>query len=221
MGAGLKGMAHERSRRRRAAALGCAALGLYGGDDHGSRGRMPLRQHPCAPAALEASGGHSGANLYLLILPQPQSPHDLGPGRIARTLSRRLVARRILSLRHADCRFRDLSPLRGLHCGNLGFIDEAVCGGKRELPRRPRAFQSTRGDARIPGRDARSSNLSTHGQLDACRSATLARCVDVRIKSEPISGLTAPLHADRPALAYTGNIQARCTSAYTTHLVTH
>jgi hypothetical protein len=73
MGAGLKGMAHERSRRRRAAALGCAALGLYGGADHGSHGRMPLRQHPCAPAALEASGGHSGANLYLLILPQPQS----------------------------------------------------------------------------------------------------------------------------------------------------
>jgi hypothetical protein len=69
----------------RVAALRCAAW-LYGGDDHGSRGRMPLRQHPCAPAALRASGTHSGANLHLLILPQPQPPHDLGPGRIARTL---------------------------------------------------------------------------------------------------------------------------------------
>jgi transposase-like protein len=120
------------------------------------------------------------------------SPHDLGPGRIhARTLSRRLVARRALSLRYADRRFRDLSSLRGLHCSDLGYVHVAVCGGKRELPRRPRAFHSARGDARVPGRDARSSNLPTHGQLDACRGAALesrAREVErsVRRRGTPI-----------------------------------
>jgi hypothetical protein len=140
---------------------------------------MSLRQHPCAPAALEASGAQSGANLHLFILPQPQPPHDLRPGRITRTFGPRLVARRALSLRHADRRFRDLSPLRGLRRGDFGFVDGAVRGGKRELPRRPRTFHSASSDARVPGRDARGPNLSTHCQLDACRGAALA-CRDIR-----------------------------------------
>jgi hypothetical protein len=41
---------------------------LTQGGYHGPLGRMPLRQHPCAPAALEAAGRQSGANLHLLIL---------------------------------------------------------------------------------------------------------------------------------------------------------
>jgi GNAT superfamily N-acetyltransferase len=56
---------------------------LSQGDYYGLRWRMPLRQHPCAPAALEASRGQSSADLHLLILPQPQSPDDLRPRGIA------------------------------------------------------------------------------------------------------------------------------------------
>ena len=56
--------------------LGCRRL-KHGGY-HGPLGRMPLRQHPCAPAALEAAGREFGTNLHLLILPKPRPPNDLG-----------------------------------------------------------------------------------------------------------------------------------------------
>jgi hypothetical protein len=53
----------------------------------------------------------------------------------------------LVELRYAHRRFRDLSPLRRLHCSDFGPGDCAMRGGKRELSRRPRAFHSILGNA--------------------------------------------------------------------------
>jgi hypothetical protein len=56
-------------------------------------------------------------------------------------------SRRALSLRYAHRRFRDLSPLRRLHCSDFGPGGCAVRGGKRELSRRPGQFHGIRDNA--------------------------------------------------------------------------
>src|SRR5579862_6917761 len=79
---------------------------------HGLLGRMPLRQHPCAPAAFEAAGGKCGANRHLLILPHPQSSHGLRSHRIVRGLGRRLA---LVELYRFGTRTADFLICR--HCG--------------------------------------------------------------------------------------------------------